>query len=394
MLYLHSIPVQVWQKQPGGWVAYNFNASVVSDVAKWDSTRTTTFTFDQGPTEQGYQPRLNDILVPIGNMQFDTDPTFQGWYTRPNQPWYYEGASDNWIERPGLMFLTAYNEGNTYEFSDLFSLSMTDIADSGTRKLSEQLEICSMDIWNRLTPNHPFLKQATRDSVHFETSFTVPNVTYDGRTVVKLNELAQQYAFAIGYNHVGGSYYSLRADGSATDIGWLDTMELEPTTIDLRQEDILQLEVRSREASDSPNYFIAFQKDNTTQRSAYYNQNNELISAAEPNVNDIYGWRTSFGEVDDTTDVADVLSKAREVLTASPYLSMVDISIVLDMSSRYSVVYSTNTQASWSMPVPGSPVNVYGYDAKPICLPVREYNFASGQLLLATNDDITLESGH
>lgn len=396
MIYLNSIPVQVWQKRPGGWVSFMFNASVVSDIAKYDGSRRVSVTFGNAAQEQGYTPRLNDIMVPVADMDLNAQPvSFQGWITRPNQPYYYKGINQSWYERPGLMFLSAYNDGEVYEFSDLFSLALTDLAASGTRFLWEQLEIATVNVWNRITPGHPFLLPATRDFVHFDLNDpNAAKVTYDGITTVTLSDLAQQHALSLGFNRVGGTMIALNTTNII--ITWLSTMEEYPATIDLRREDIRQMEVRSRDMKDSPNLFFTYQKDGGhAQQTYYYNQNGDLVhSNALPALNDVYGWRSAFTEVEDTTDIGAGMAKAREALTSSPYSPMVDISIVLDMNNRYTVSEAQDVLTSWSMPVPGDSVTVFGYYDTPIKLPVREYDFASGLMLLGTNDDITLEGGH
>lgn len=392
MLYLHSLPVQVWQRQNGNWIAYTFNASIINDISTLDRIRTVTIDLGDTVQTQGYSPRINDILIPVADTVGVPEHPFQYWGTRINQPYYYEGVNSIWTTRPGILFLTAFNDGGTYEFSDFFSLPEFDLVAAGTHKVTEVMNQITVNIWNRLTGNHPLLPQTDMAHAMVATAYpTTATVTYDSVTEVHLNEFTPQYAAAIGGGKAGGAF-TLLVDGKSY-LGWFSTMELGNTTLDLRQEDILQLEVRSREAQDSPNLVLAHNKDSISIRGVWYDENGVLQYSVPPH-NTTWTWRVKYEEVDDNTNHDQLAQKAREDLTSSPRLSQIDLSIVLDMTNRYSVTYDTDQQASWSLPVPGSLINLYGYDDGAIQIPVREYDFATGKLLLGTNNDITLKGGH
>ena len=391
-IYLHSVPVNVWQRQAGTWLAYFFNASVINDVSKSDGTRTINFDFGYGKDVQHYSPRINDIMVPIANMAGIDGEPFQFYGTRSNQPYYWDGINDDWMTRPGIMFLTAFNE-STLQFSDFFSVPEYDLIPAGELNLQRAVQLVAANVWNRLIGGHPVLKPTTADNV-LGTQVTDIVLNNDSPTAVKLNDVARQLAAARDWRAIGGTVYfpPETSGGQYSKISWLGTQELDVVAFDLRQEDILQLEVRSRESSDAPNLVISYDKQ--FHQMPVWMDAGRNIQWGTPAAGSTWSWRATYQEVDDATNKGQTGDKAIQYLMSSASENLSDISIVLDMSSRYNVVYNTETQASWSLPVPGVPVHIFGYlPDSDIVAPVREYDFAAGKLLIATNDDITLGKG-
>ena len=386
-LYLHSVPVQVWQRQGGAWASYFFNASVVNDVAKYDGSRVVTFSFGNSPTQQGYSPRINDILVPISNHA-----GVSMWGIRANQPYYYDGVNNIWSIRPSILFLTAFNE-NTMQFSDLFSLPEYDLIQAGTNNLQAIVQHAATAVWNRLIAGHPFLNETERAKV-IPTMVTDVTVKYDEPTPVKLNEVSQQLVLARDWRTAGGTAYYPPAGGTGTaTINWLGVETLDQYVIDLRKEDVLQIEVRSRDSADYPNYFVAY--DGTgAMRGAYLDASGSVKYGESP-ANQSWSLRTRFEKVETLSSDAEVGQKAWQTLAASSLLNSSDISILLDMTNRYNVVYNVIAENTRTLPPLGENIVIYGFlDDVPIYVPAREYDFATGKLLIATNDDITLEAGH
>lgn len=391
MLYLHSLPIQVWQRIAGAWTAYNFNASVIQDVSKYDGSRLVTFDFGTGKDAQGYTPRINDILIPFADMKNESGEggSFQFFGSRANQPYFWEGVNNNWKTRPGILFLSAYNDSKI-QFCDFNSVKEYGLAPAGKSKLTTLTSNVASTVWNRLTAGHPILKSVTPEHT-FNLGIAVDygSVTYDTATPVLLSDLTSKMVQILGYIKSSGVMYTITA-GEGWLI-WLSAEEQKSLSFDIRLEDVAELEVRSRDSSDSPNFMVWYTEAGQS-GGIYYNASGKLVHGT-PAANSNYSLRTVYEQTDDDTN-AVTEAKAREVLKASPALDLVDISIVFDMTNRYSIVYSEDRHAAWSLPVPGTVADVFGYlQDKSIQLPVRAYEFATGKLLLATNDDITLETG-
>lgn len=387
--YLHSVPVQVWQRQGGQWVGYFMNASIMNDVSKADSTRVINMTFGYGATQQNYNPRINDIIVPIADMT-DTGGSFQFFGTRSNQPYYWAGVNDSWKTRPAILFLTAFNE-TTLQFSDFFSVPEYGLVAAGSVNLQTAVQNVAAEVWNRLIAGHPILKPTQAANIlPYQTTLTT--LQNDNPTPMKLNELCQQLAAARDWRSTGGSAYFPPLENQWSTLTWLGTQDLGTVAFDLRKEDILKLEVRSRESSDAPNVLIAYDKTGRTQqvwRDSSYN-----LHWGTPPTDSSWSLRATYQEVDDATDNGETGDKAIQYLSSPAQLNLSDISILLDMSSRYNTVYSTDINASWSLPVAGEPCHIFGYLPEgAIVVPVMEYDFAAAQLLIATNNDITLGQG-
>lgn len=382
MLYTHSIPVTIWQKAIS-WKAYNFNASVISDISSDNGSRIVQVDLGYQREELGYVPHINDILLPIGNEQ----ATFA---TRSNQPYFWSGVNEDWDNRPMPLFLTAFND-SAVQFSDFLSLPEYHLLAPSTYNLQNVWAVAAKTVWNRLIQGHPILREAHAAQTGSEI---VSNaiVKYEEATPVKLSELTEQMAAAVDYRKLGGFRYVYSGDKQPdfSGFGWYAGQEFNSLYIDARKEDVSQIEIRSRESADNPNVMVAYTKDGQTQY-VHYAANGDALWEA-PAYRSTYGWRLVF-ENTETLENGETLPKANQVLASSPYVDSWDVSLVINMASRYQVEYSEVQEGTWTLPAPKLPIDVYGLlpdPSKSLRLPVKAYDFATGELLLATNNDITL----
>lgn len=388
MLHTISTPVFVYQKQAGTWRSWLFDGVAIADVVTYQNQRTVTMSFGDQPDKQGYQPRLNDILVPMDNGQVES----RAFFSRTDEPYFFS-REPNWERRPAIMFLTAYDDN--YTFKDIWSLDENALIKPGTYEYSRMVADAGSQVWNRLAGDCPVLAPVTAEYTIMGGDWdTGVNVTYEDATVVSLSDVVVTLiGYYGGLGAAGSSFDMWNYDGdSGASLGFVTKVPIQiihQTQIDIRLEDVLQLEVRTRESADSPNETIVYTKTGT--RSTAYLLPDGTITVGTPPAGDTWSPRVDYQEADDL-NTATVKSKAGSSLISSIFTDMRDISIVLDLTSRYAII-PKNIELSWALPYPGELVRVWGYtETGYITVPVREYDFSSGKMLLATNNDIKLDT--
>ena len=396
MLYLNSIPVQIWQRTRGDWEGYFINAKIVQDVSGPGLKRTVSIQFDDEAARQGYIPALNDMLVPLADWNnIYPGAAFDGYLTRTNQPYYYATVNQVTDTKPGILFLTAYND-TTLQFSDFFALPEYGIINDNTASDTVYDVVCelALQVWNRLVSGHPFIETLlTRDNVYLG-GFVDDGVVYEPGAY-RLDEEAEKLASRQGYINAGGT--SFRPDSTSSGLAGLSwnaaKMLPSPLAIDVRREDLLQIEVRSRDTADNPNVVGVFDNANGSVTYAHMGAPG-VYEKGFPGYDSSNALRVKFVGTD-KVDWSTIEPIAKTELTTTPTDRLSDTSFVLDLSNRYNTQYSQSFLDSWTLPAIGAQCYIYGYHSGAYTiLPVRSYEFVSQKMLLSNTNDITFESGH
>lgn len=195
------------------------------------------------------------------------------------------------------------------------------------------------------------------------------------------------------------SVYYDRVDGTSSDDAPTKNTRL-ITFVDLTREHILELTKNGRNFGDSPRIIRVYVKDpsddNIVHFDGYYAINrNGVVSELIPD-GSVFDAESAILDVIRDDDKIPSVQVASENLKYALYSRDIDISIVVDLTNRFSSMYYPSSQENSSR-VPF--LQSYGgwlqcdidNNGLPIILQLQQIDFVKNTALLATNNDIVLK---
>ena len=386
-----ALPVTFWQRnQSGTWKSYSIPAYVIKDISTFEGLREVTFTFLQDPTDIGYYPRQNDILVPAVDM---TDPNFKGFGLSWTTPYFKDDFLDNTNLGNGVLFLSSISNGN-YKFVPLFGVDEETLFLKGNYKKEYVVNECGRSVWNRLVSGHPFLK--TIPSSYTYTSYDSHAYSnYDNVTILKLSEVWQELVAGIGFDF-DVTFQVFQNSDQPFKWSVINRNGASDFNMPVNMEKVTAYAARSRNSSEGNNIVEGYNQ--TT--GAFYkyawldkNGNIQLGTTIPTNGSTV---RMGYTELQDSPTDGELRTRASTMLTASIYHDYEEVDFKIDMGYRYEIgtrnnpslpPTSVNKQSTVYL---NSMVGLIGYRPEITYTQVREIDLLGGYIIVGVNDDITL----
>lgn len=388
-----ALPVTFWQKDTNGtWKDYSIPVYITKDISTIEGIREVIVQFMTAPSEIGYYPRQNDIMIPAVDT---TSSNFKFYGLSWTTPYFM----DDFLEDPsignGVMFLKDI-EDEKYKFTTIFNLDEEVLFMKGNYSIERLLSNCVQNIWDRLTKGHPFLKQFGKVSTIPVVSYTTLAYNYyDNPTTVNVNDIFEKFVSGLPRDF-DLTIKTYRNNVNAFTLDVILRNGSSKFSLPITTEKVIGYSKRTRNRTDGTNLVYGYnQTTGALYKYAWLDTNGVLkIGSTYPQTNTPRIGHTEL-DGDNPTD-GELRTRAASMLKGSIYSDYDEYDLMIDMSNRYE--YGTRNNPS--LPVTpenstqqmylNSVINIIGMTNDVTLLEVRELDLLSGHIIVGKNDDITL----
>ncbi|AIM50873.1 hypothetical protein Ln9_0024 [Leuconostoc phage Ln-9] len=388
-----ALPVTFWQKDTtGAWNDYSIPIYITKDISTIEGIREVVVQFMTDPSEIGYYPRQNDIMIPAVDTS-SSNFKFYGlsWTT----PYFMDDFLEDTTIGNGVMFLKDI-DGEKYKFTTIFNLEEEVIFFKGNYSIENILSYSAKEIWDRLIGGHPYLKQYGSGTSAMPVKYkTLTYNYYDKPTVVNINDIFEKFVSGLS----GDFDLTLKTYPNSNDAVILDVILRNGSSefsLPITTEKIIGYSKRTRNRTDGTNLVYGYnQTTGAFYKYAWLDKKGMVnIGTTYPATNTPrFGYCALDG--DNPTD-GELKTRASSMLKGSIYSDYDEYDLLIDMSNRYEygtrnnpslpTTSENNTQQMFLNTI----VNVIGITDTPVQLEVRELDLLNGHIIVGKNNDITL----
>lgn len=359
-------PVIILQRDTNAnWNYYTPEIIIKSDVLKIDGTRFMTISFVTSPASIGYYPRQNDIILDATNLVNGNTITVR--YSRP---------ASNEI---GMMFLSEFSDTD-FTFKPLLNLDENVFFQAGKYLPQDMLGIAIGYVWPCLVGNSNYFLSGGGISIISDISATI---TYEQNTQVKISDIFKMviaqlaggwdlyFTYKLGYDAP-----RITINGSA-----FQTRKLSNYVIDMNNINIQEISTMSRNKNTGISIVIGYLPDGSRYKNFAYLDENLIVQTAELPTDGVpilgNTPRVSYVNLE-SADINLLKQSATKELQSSVFVN--DAQLVFKIRLDEEIAYASVGQA----------VNLIGVQNSDIKIaPIREVNFATNEIIIGDNDDIT-----
>lgn len=388
-----ALPVTFWQKDTtGAWKDYSIPVYITKDISTIEGIREVVVQFMTAPSEIGYYPRQNDIMIPAVDT---TSSNFKFYGLSWTTPYFM----DDFLEDPtignGVMFLKDIDD-EKYKFTTIFNLEEEILFLKGNYSIENILAYCAKDVWDRLVSGHPFLKPFGYNTPFMPVTYkTLAYNYYDSPTTVNMNDIFEKFISGLPSDFdLTIKTYPNNIQAFSLDVilrNGASKFSLPVTT-----EKIIGYSKRTRNRTDGTNLVYGYnQTTGALYKYAWLDKKGMVnIGTTYPATNTP---RLGYSALDgDNPTDGELRTRASSMLKGSIYSDYDEYDLMIDMANRYE--YGTRNNPS--LPITpennaqqmylNSVVNIIGMTDNIVSLEVRELDLLNGHIIVGKNDDITL----
>lgn len=388
-----ALPVTFWQKDTTGvWNDYSIPVYITKDISTIEGIREVIVQFMTAPSEIGYYPRQNDIMIPAVDT---SSPNFKFYGLSWTTPYFM----DDFLEDPtignGVMFLKDIDD-EKYKFTTIFNLEEEVLFLKGNYTIESLVANCAKNVWDRITRDHPFLKQFGYGSSFLPVTYkTLAYNYYDEPTTVNLNDIFETFVSGLPSDFD----LTIKTYPNNTQAFSLDVIlrnGASKFSLPITTEKIIGYSKRTRNRTDGTNVVYGYnQTTGSLYKHAWLDKNGVLqLGITYPATNTP---RLDYCALDgDNPTDGELRTRASSMLNGSIYSDYDEYDLMIDMANRYEygtrnnpslpITPENNTQQMYL----NSVVNIIGMTDNIVSLEVRELDLLNGHIIVGKNDDITL----
>lgn len=388
-----ALPMIFWQKDTTGtWHDYAIPVYVTKDISTIEGLREVIINFYDDPSEIGYYPRQNDIMVPAVNRN---DSGFGFWGLSWTTPYFMDDFLENTNVGNGVLFLTQI-EDNNFKFVPVFGLDEDTLFLKGNYKIEYIVSNCAKNVWDRLTSEHPYLKQWGSGSSLNPVSYDTKNYKYyDNPTEVNMYDIFKTMIAGVNgdFDIIIKTYQN---SNKPFTLDVINRTGYSNFILPIPNEKIVDYSKRSRNRTDGTNLVYGYnQTTGALYKYAWLDKVGKLtIGTTYPKANTP---RLGYCELDgDNPTDGELITRATSMLKGSLFYDYDEIDLKIDMANRYEI----GTRNNPALPVTNENrlstvylntiVAILGITDTPTYLEVREIDLLGGYIIVGKNDDITL----